>query len=307
MAHKYIRENKNSCSIVKSSKTYARIGDLDDAIFIRNLLEEHDWNLDEIPNTVRCDGQYMILAAIDGKLHLLLKSQSEPSQAEIDALIKRKIRNPNNSRYGLNITRVFDVFVIKKMIFGEDHIFGYYDRLEDAEFVRNFLLENEWNVNAFEKIEFDGEKNLYRAIDVIDDRVYVLDSFKSGDIDLDRVYSEFLAKIIKHAHGISNHPHLDSLTDKIDELELKFGVKASDENWDLEKLDSSPLDEIIFNLTPFQKSVYDAIGQNTSFDEIKMALIRFKSKNFENKIRRNLDELEDMGLVERTGEVYKKL
>ena len=36
----------------------------------------------------------------------------------------------------------------------------------------------------------------------------------------------------------------------------------------------NPLDEIIFTLTPFQQSVYDAIDGETSFDDIKRKLIR---------------------------------
>ena len=39
-----------------------------------------------------------------------------------------------------------------------------------------------------------------------------------------------------------------------------------------------------------------------SFDEIKRSLIRYKSKNFENKIQRNIDELIELNLIERIGE-----
>ena len=53
MSEKYIRQNKKSCTIVKSSKTYAKIADLDDAIFIRDFLIDNDWNLDKTPQILK--------------------------------------------------------------------------------------------------------------------------------------------------------------------------------------------------------------------------------------------------------------
>ena len=201
----------------------------------------------------------------------------------MENLIKKHRRNPNNSRYGLNIARVFDVFIIKKQIAGDDYIFGYYDRLEDAEFVRNFLMDNCWNVNAFKEIEFDEETNTYKVVKVIDDKVYVLDSFDSPDIDVNKVLEEFLARISKHKHGLAHYPHLDLLKESIDDLENKFNVTTKDENWNLSDIKDDALNDILFNLTPFQQSVYDAIDGETTIDEIKRKLIRYKSKNFEDK------------------------
>ena len=90
---------------------------------------------------------------------------------KIDGILKKYKRNPNSSKYGLNITKVFDTFVIKKQIAGEDCIFGYYNSLEDAEFVRNFLLDNHWNLGAFKQIEFDEETNSYKVLEVIGDKI----------------------------------------------------------------------------------------------------------------------------------------
>ena len=88
-----------------------------------------------------------------------------------------------------------------------------------------------------------------------------------------------------------------------------FQVEARDKNWSFEDIDENKpvLNQVIFNLTPFQQSVYDAISKDTAFDEIKKALIRYRSKNFENKIQKNIDELIGMGLVEKTGDdTYSK-
>ena len=301
MSEKYIRKNKNSFSIVKGSRTYGKTNSLDDAVFIRDFLAENDWDLSKLPKTIENDGNYMVLSVLDEKIFVIAKYKEKPSDETIEKLVRRHRRNPNNSRYGLNITKVFDTFVIKKQIFGDDYIFGYYDRLEDAQFVRNFLLDNNWNINELKEIEFDEETDTYKVISVIDDAAYVLDSSTTDDIDLDKAYEEFLSKIYKQKYGLASYPHLDLLTDKIDELEERFNVKARDDAWSFASDVSSPLNEIIFSLTPFQQSVCDAISANTTLDEIEKSLIRYKSGNFKEKIEKNVNELIDLDLVEKVG------
>ena len=307
MSEKYIRENKNSCTIVKNSKTYAKIATLEDAVFIRDFLVDNDWDLSKTPQILEKDENYLVLTVHDDKIHILAKYKQKPDADTINRLIKRHKRNPNNSRYGLNISKVFETYVIKKQIAGDDYIFGYYDRLEDAEFVRNFLLDNNWNVSEFNQIEFDEDTDTYKVIKVIDDKVYVLDSFDSSDIDLNKAYEEFLAKISKHKHGLAHYPHLDLLKNHISDLEEELGVKTHDENWNLENINDNALNDIVFNLTPFQQSVYDAIDGEATFEEIKRKLIRYKSKNFEDKVSKNINSLIDMKLVEKQGDVYIKI
>lgn len=309
MAEKYLRENANSFNIVKNSKIYARVMNLDDAIFVRDLLIERKWNLNRIPPVIKKDDVYLVLPVIDGKLHLLAKYRAKPNVLTINRLIKNFKRNPNNTMYGLNIVRVFDVFVIKKQIAGDEYIFGLYDNFEDARFVRNFLLDNNWNVHAFREIEFDDETNSYRVVSIIDDYVYVLGNFHfKSRINLKNVHEEFLAKISKHKYGFANYPHLDLLKDRIPELEDRFQVKTRDKNWSFENIDESGsiLNQVIFNLTPFQQAVLDSISQDTSFDNIKRSLIRYNSKNFDNKILKNIDELIELDLVEKRDECYSK-
>lgn len=310
MNNRYIRENKNSYNIVKSSKIFAKVKSLDDAMFVRDLLVKYDWDLDKIPQIIEHEGNYLILEVIDEKLYLLAKYKSPPSDNVIDRLVRKFKRNPNNSKYGLNISKIYDTFIIKKRIFGEDYEFGYYDNLEDAQFVRNFLLDNEWNVAKFQKIEFDDETDTYKVVHVVDDIVYVLASFNSKDeIDLNKVYEDFLAKISKHKYGLSDSPYLDPLKDKIESLEEEFNVKTKDSVWSFDDLrdDASALNEIIFTLTPFQQSVFDAIDGETSLSDIEKALIRYRTKNFENKILKNINELISRGLVEETSpNVYEK-
>lgn len=310
MSEKYIRQNKSSFNIVKNSRIYAKINDLEDAVFVRDLLIANDWNLDKIPKSIKKGEDYLVLAVIDEKIHLLAKCKSEVDEVRIKRLTKRFIRNPNNSRYGLNITKVFDTFVIKKQIAGDEYIFGYYDRLDDAQFVRNFLLDNQWNVNEFKEVEFDDETNTYKVICVIDEHVYVIDSYAGEkDIDLEKSYEKFLARVSKHKYGLAHHPHLDLLKDRISDLESRFNVRTRDDTWRLNDLgeNASPLNEIIFSLTPFQQSVYDAIDEDTSLEKIELSLIRYKSKNFTKKISKNIDELIKLNLIKKTGDnTYSK-
>ena len=304
MSRKYIRENKNSFSISRKSRTYGGFASLDDAIFIRDELVRCDWNLDEITGTYEMDDEYLTVGVIDEKIYILSRSHERPSQNEVENLVKIKTRNPNGSRYGLNIARVFDTFVIKKQIFGMEQIFGYYDNLDDAEFVRNFLMDHMWNVNELSQIEHD-ESGAYRIVEVIDDKAYVFDTFKEeGEIDLEKSHRDFLTKISKHKYGLAAHPYLDELKDRIPELEKRFGVTADDDVWSFEDA-RDPLNDIIFSLTPFQQAVFDAVDGST-FDEITDSLKRFRSKNFEAKISRNLDELEEMNLIEKEDDIFKK-
>lgn len=306
MSEKYIRQNKNSCTIVKNSKTYAKTDSLDDALFIRDFLVDNDWNLDKVPNIIIKDDDYLVLTIYEDKIHILARYHQKPSRDVIDRLVKKHKRNPNNSKYGLNISRIFDTFIITKQIAGDSYVFGMYDDLHDAEFVRNFLMDHHWNVNDFSEMEYDDETETYKAVLVIDDYVYVLDSFKTPEIDLEKTYEEFIVKIKKHKYGLASYPHLDRLKNSIKELEEELNVDAKDDVWifedGLEKSDA--LSEIIFTLTPFQKSVYDAIDGKVTFDEIKQKLIRFRSKNFEEKVSRNLNELIDKGLVKKDGDYY---
>ena len=302
MSHKYIRENKNSYVIVKSSRNYGKFDTIDDAVFIRDELESNNWNLDEIDEIYNLNDNYLVVKVIEDRVHILARCRTPPSSQTIEDLYKKRLRNPNNSKYGLNITRVFDTFVIKKRIAGDDYIFGYYDKLEDAEFVRNFLMDNDWDVTRFKEIEYD-ESEKYVAVDVIDDMVYVLESSQS-EINIDNARQDFLNRISKHKLGLANHDYLGELTDKLSELEEKYGLKVQDDNWSL-KDTTNPLDDIIFKLTPFQQSVFDAVNHST-FDEIKQKLIRYKSKNFDKKIERNIDELMELGLVEKQGEFFEK-
>ena len=290
--------------MIRNSKTYGRFRSLDDAVFIRDLLIENNWNLDLINEICEIGDDFWVVKVIDDRIHILGKYEQKPSKKTIDELTKRQIRNPNNSKYGLNITKVFDTFVIKKQLAGDDYIFGYYDNLEDAEFVRNFLLDHHWDVASFSQTEYDENTDSYKVVEVIDDRAYVLGTFKTEDIAIEEVHGEFLNKISKHKFGLASHDYLNELSDRLPQLEKRFNVKANDDVWSFENA-QNPLNDIIFSLMPFEQSVYDAVD-NSTIEDIEKSLIRFKSKNFTQKIRKNLDDLIDKGLITKNQNHYMK-
>lgn len=311
MSEKNIYKIKNSYRIAKSingeNRMFGVYSTLDDAVYIRNLLIENNWDMKCIDGAYKKDDYYLVLKVIGDRLHLLAKFKKKPTKNQIEKLVKKQITNPNNSRYGLNITRVFDVYIIKKQIAGDEYIFGYYDNLEDAEFVRNFLLENNWNVNSFGNVEKDTETNKYKCIGVIDDKVCVLDTFNLKNeaiANYDISYKEFISKIYKNKHGLARYSHLDAFK------EIDFDIAVDDENWDLEKLENgeNPKD-LIFNLTPWQKIILDNIKTDSfTFDDLIMWLKRYKSKNFENKVRKYLDELIKLNFIEDLGDdSYQKM
>ena len=98
------------------------------------------------------------------------------------------------------------------------------------------------------------------------------------------------------------------MSDDKRKLEEELNVKVKDDYWDFGNVTgkAQALDEIIFTLTPFQKSIYDAIDDSSTFEDIKKAMIRYKSKNFDEKIDKNLGELIEMNLVVKDGNYYKK-
>lgn len=311
MSEKYIRKNKNNFTVVKNSRTYGKYDSLDVAVFARDLLVSSDWQLDNIHDEIfEIDDGYIVFKVIDDKLFCLGQFSEKPTFDAISKLTRKKIRNPNNSKYGLNISRLFDNYIIKKQIAGDEYIFGVFDNLEDATFSRNFLLEHDWDVNAFGEIEFCDETDTYKIVVVFDDRIYILASYETlaeAEKNLENAKSEFLNKIFKHKNGLANYPHLDILTDRIDELENDFQIKTQDDFWNIGDVEN-PLEDIIFNLTPWQKIIYDNAGDEFTFQQLKVKLKRYESKNFDKKIQRYLDELQELNLIEKLDDdVYRKL
>lgn len=304
MAEKYIQKKSNYFYLNKS-RNFGKFKHMDEAIYARDLLLKRNWDIDEIQDHIfELNSKYYYLKVIDDKIHIFGDFESVPDDKSIEKIIKNYLRNPNNTKYGLNISRIEDVFVIRKQIFGDEYIFGVFNNLKDAQFIRNFLLENQWDVNALSQVEYDDETDTYKIVEVIDDKAYVLGSFESQKIaneNIDNARKEFIGSVYKHKYALSNLPHLNDLTDRIDELKTIFNVDYEDGVWSFDNAEKQEdaLNKIIFNLTPWQKIIYDNMGDDPIFiDELMSKIKTYKSKNFKSKVEKYLKELIDLGIVE---------
>ena len=238
--------------------------------------------------------------------------------------IKYESKNPFNSRYGLYVYKSLGYYQVRKSIYGNHRLFGVYDNLDHAYFVRDFLMENEWDVTRFGEIEFNGQTQKFYVIKVID-RVFVLgefDTFEEARDNATECYKDCLANIFKYKNGIEVHDDLNHLKWQFDQLYDEFDRTVEDnEFWLIDRLPkieepskakkSKYTLESLYGLTPWQKIIRDEIRKLDksvfTFDELKNSLLRYKTKNFDKKVRKHLDELIDLDLVRCLGDdVYEK-
>ena len=76
MDEKYIRRNKESYNIVRNSKNYGKFKILEDAIFVRDILVDNNWDLNSINEIYIVDGKFLAVRVIAGKAHILEKSDT---------------------------------------------------------------------------------------------------------------------------------------------------------------------------------------------------------------------------------------
>ena len=238
--------------------------------------------------------------------------------------IRYESKNPFNSKYGLYVYKSNGYYQVRKSIHGDYRLFGVYDNLDHAYFIRDFLMENEWDTNRLGDIEFNEGMQKYYVIKVID-RVFVLgefDTFEEAEDNIYECYKDFLANIFKHKNGIETHEDLNFLIWQFDQLYLEFDQTVKDDEFwlidRLPKLEQSPKPkkskysfDSLYGLTPWQKTMRDEIRKLEkdifTFDELKDSLSRYKTKNFDMKVRKHLNELVDLGLVKALGnDVYEK-
>ena len=310
MKEKYIRKGKKYYTIVKSGKIFGKYLSEDYAIFARDYLVSNDWDLNNISQfVVLINDFYSVVCVVDEKLCILGSFEESPTKYEIQEVINNYRRNPNNSRYGLNIVNEFGVYIIRKQIFNDVYTFGVYDNLPDATFVRNLLLDNDWSVDKIEGIMFDDVEGNYGIIKVIDDKACVLKRFDNINSAFDgnhEAYNEFVIKIYKNKKRLASYPHLDCFRDIADELYSEIEDDGSILNV-ISNYEGNNLSEVLFNLTPWQKLIYDGINDEITFDKLLDNLKGYKSKNFEKKVDKYLNELIDLNLIKKENGVYKKV
>jgi hypothetical protein len=224
---------------------------------------------------------------------------------------------PYDSKYDSNIYKKYSGFIVVNSIDGKDHIFGYYDNLKYTYFVRDFLIENDWDLTKFKCIEFDEVCLEYYIIKVIKNRVYVIDGFYTYNeayLNYTKSLKEFVIKIYLHKYGFEKNSYLHELIGVAEDLFLEVDELTNEDSWLIDRLpeiyepktieqsEEANIDlNLIKNLTLWQKKIFDEINKFDdeifSFDELRRHLLRFKSKNFDNKVRKYLGELIDLKLI----------
>jgi len=239
-------------------------------------------------------------------------------------------------------------FMVSKLINGENEVFGCYNNFDDATFARDLLVKYDWNLIDVLRggpIFFSQLHDQYIVAPVIDEKVAIINHYDSK-IDAVLNVEEDIEMFIKYqtkgkqalyrgdskvGRFIFKKSHKFWIRKRINGELLIFGpydtkwdaIEARDElelnSWQLEnhdeeslfynELDDEDFEDIVFNLSMWQKIVYDTIVRigtvRFSLDEIlnHSYLKCYKSgKNFDEKVINHLNELIDWGLVESLGD-----
>ena len=92
MSEKYIRKNKNSYKIIKNSRVFGKFDSLDDAIFVREILINNNWDIDNFTLEMHLSlDNYIPVSKIDEKLVILGKFKDKPNDKLIEKLTKKRI------------------------------------------------------------------------------------------------------------------------------------------------------------------------------------------------------------------------
>lgn len=326
-------------------KVYGSYPSYDEAIFVRNLLEENDWNMDYFINNniFKKDDEYIILVKLDNKVRLLSTySVYDDAVNQLDYVIDDYMVNKSKRREAKYIYKVKNKYVIQKFYKGKMRVFGRFASFEDAVTIKRLLAKLNWdisNVNEGNNIfKIHGE---YAVILEDNNQLHLLGTFNTfeeamknkNNLISDKVtflnslanpYSKKNKYIKKSNKGYS-------VSKRIDGELITFGTynnydeavaerdKFEADNWKTNEKPTKEVDDlnsIIFNLTRWQKVVFDVIEgldkDTFTFDdlmEFKSSFMRFTTPSkVEKKVKTNIDDLVNLNLLEKIDDnTYQKL
>lgn len=307
----YIYEKKNRFTVSKSingnNKVFGNYNTLEDAIFVRNLLMEHDWNLDEIypsDNVLEFNDEFVVVTVFKGTLKFLGKFKTR-SGAEGNAprLIEEFERNPYGSKYGIFIYKRDEYFDIKKSFNYKDILFGIYKNLDDATFARDLLVKYDWNLDAISNdgpVFFSQIHDQYIVVEVINDKVAVIKHYDSESDALDNAAADienyqkskyktgeknivFNGKLFAIHYTQANKKiiYFGSFSEKIDAVSVRDILIEHD--WDLSQIDENEIYEVngyYWKLHIFEGRV-KVIGKYESLEFAEKDIENLSSVTFE--------------------------
>ena len=185
------------------------------------------------------------------------------------------------SKYGSNIYKYGDYFTINKQINRKHINFGKFDSLEDATFVKNILVENDWVLSRIKNKDCIYQNgDCYWIIKSFKNKLHILGKFRSYE-DADE--------------------HVNWLTEEFKNNE-DFEIYISSSN---DRFDSKNVDAIIDGLKGWEKLVFNAINEIESnvfsLDDLKrldvFKMYQFEDESIESTIVDNLNKLSDLKLI----------
>lgn len=256
------------------------------------------------------------------------------------------------SKYGTNVykSRSGDSFFIRKSLGGKNFNFGYFDSLDDALFIKKLLIENGWDLTKFSNTDCIYSNNgLFYVVVILRNKLKILDKFSSFSEASKYINSDSFNGGLEKPNNIHQNnknryivknKNKFNIFKRINGELINFGVYSTREdalkardiliknNWKVYSTDKESLfsqdfisdnlmNKIIFNLTPWQKIIFDMINNFEEYKFTKMDIIKY-SANFkrfrsskldmDSKLIKILEELIDLNLLKKEKEnVYVKL
>lgn len=171
------------------NRIFGYFDSLEDAIFARDLLMAHDWDLDEIQklgNVLEYDDEFLVVTIYDRKLKFLEKFKTRSgAEGHADKLVDEFRKNPNGAKYGIYIYKWNDHFEVSKLTDSKDRVFGYYSNLDDATFARDLLMQYDWSLEDISRdgpVFYSNVHGKYCIIEVANNKLRVI-AYHDNEVD----------------------------------------------------------------------------------------------------------------------------
>lgn len=227
------------------------------------------------------------------------------------------------------------LFAVHRAVSGKITYYGSFKELDDAIAVRDLLVSVDWDISAVYENRIYEFNSYFYKFHIFEGMVKIIGKFTSYDdasqnqnnlsnltyediYNPENQYSKINRYITKRSGKFWIKKNIDgrpvifgpykTRSDAIDARD-EYEENGWDVGLDEESIYSArkdyddSLDEVVSGMSMWQKIVYDTIVRLDktyfAFDELlnHSYLKRYKSGNFEEKVKKHLDELVDLGLV----------
>ncbi len=316
----------------------------DEAVFIRKLLKDNNWDMDYFidNNIFQKDDEYVIIAKLDDKIRFLTTFDKYEDALNQRNNVIEDFEIKSHKRKAKYIYKVKNKYVIQKFHNGKMRVFGRYKAFTEAVNIKRLLIELNWDIS---KINDSGNIfKIHKEYTVIledSGQLHLLGIFHSYNEAL-KNRDKLLYDKISYLNSEFNHYSKKNknirktkrgydVSKRINGELIVFGVyntyeealKARDQlienNWTIPEKPtekSDDLNSIIFNLTRWQKVVFDVIEnlgkkifQLEELEEFQSSFTRFTTPDkVSKKVKINVESLVNLGLLEKIDDkTYKKL